>query len=255
MALQSQSESLGQITPVIGSSDYNSIHFVITQLINKIQTATIVKVVACTNTGGVSPVGYVDVVPLVAQIDAQGVATPHSVIHGLPYFRIQGGQNAIIIDPQVGDLGICVFASRDISGVKTTKKESVPGTFRRYSFSDGMYLGGLLNGTPSQYVQFNSGGISIVSPSSVAIQAPTVAIQAQSVTINASSSATINTPTLQINGNVVMNGSISQVGGGNTAAFSGDVSVAGDVQADGISLTQHVHTAQGAFDDTTPPLP
>jgi phage baseplate assembly protein gpV len=78
--------------------------------------------------------------------------------------RIQGGANAIIIDPAPGDIGICVFASRDISKVQTTKNQANPGSFRQYSFSDGMYLGGVLNGVPAQYIQFNTAGITITSP-------------------------------------------------------------------------------------------
>jgi hypothetical protein len=42
----------------------------------------------------------------------------------VPYFRVQGGADAIIIDPKVGDLGIAVFCSRDITGVKRSKEAS-----------------------------------------------------------------------------------------------------------------------------------
>jgi hypothetical protein len=141
--------------------DYNNLHFVMSQILAKMQTATLVRVVSCTNGGGISPVGYVDVLPLVNQIDGLGHGTPHGIIHNLPYLRIQGGANAVIIDPAFGDIGICVFASRDISKVKNTKTQANPGSFRRYHFSDGLYLGGVLNGAPTQYVVFNSSGVTI----------------------------------------------------------------------------------------------
>lgn len=153
---------------------YNQLRFVIQQAIAKMQTATIVKVVACSNDGGVSPVGTVDVQILVNQINGQGVPTPHVTMYGLPYLRVQGGANAVILDPQPGDLGIAVFASRDISTVVSTKAQANPGSYRQYDFSDGMYLGGLLNGTATQYVQFAPGGINIVSPTAVTITAPSV---------------------------------------------------------------------------------
>ena len=154
----------------------NNLQFVIQQALSKVQTATLVKVLNCSNSGSVSPTGTVDVQILVNQITGQMVATPHVTMYGLPYLRIQGGANAVIIDPQPRDIGIAVFASRDITNVKSTKAQSNPGSFRMHDFSDGMYLGGLLNGIPSQYVQFSSSGIALVSPTAVAITAPAVSI-------------------------------------------------------------------------------
>jgi hypothetical protein len=50
-----------------------------------------------------------------------------------------------------------------------------------------MYLGGLLNGAPSQYVQFTATGISVVSPNAVSVTAP-------SVTVNSSGTISIIAP-------------------------------------------------------------
>lgn len=171
--------------------------FLIQQTLSKMQTATLVRVEKCTNAGGLSPVGFVDVTPLVSQIDGAGVPTEHVTIYNIPYFRIQGGSNAIILDPQPGDIGMCVFASRDISKVKSTKKKAPPGSFRQYSFSDGMYVGGMLNGTPSQYVQFNASGITIKSPTLVKVEAPAIQLNAPTTTINGD---------LTVTGNAIISG-------------------------------------------------
>ena len=205
------------------------------QALGKMQTATLVRIESCTNSGGLSPVGYVDVTPLVNQLDGQGNPTPHVTIYNVPYFRLQGGANGIIIDPQKGDIGVAVFASRDISQVKTTKKQGNPGSHRQYSFADGMYLGGMLNGTPTQYIQFSTAGIRIHSPTRVKIDAPDVLIEAQTVEINASTSTTVTTPTFTVNGATVLNGTVSQTGGGS-ATFSGDVT------AQGTSVHNHRHS-------------
>lgn len=179
MALSSQEINSGQLQPQTTWGEYNNIAFAIQQLLAKMQTATLVKIVSCTNDGGLSPVGFVDVIPLVNQIDLNGTPTPFDVpIHNVPYLRVQGGSNAIIIDPAVGDIGICVFASRDISKVKSTKKQANPGSYRQYNFADGMYMGGVLNGTPTQYIQFNTSGIVIHSPTAVKLEAPSVEIHA-----------------------------------------------------------------------------
>jgi len=162
--MDSQSVNSGLAKPTTQWGEFNNIAFLVQQALLKVQTATLVRIESCTNNGGLDPVGFVDVTPLVNQIDGKGNATPHVTIYNVPYLRIQGGANAIIIDPQAGDVGVCVFASRDITKVKSTKKQANPGSWRQYSFSDGLYLGGMLNGTPSQYIQFNNSGVTITAP-------------------------------------------------------------------------------------------
>jgi hypothetical protein len=174
-------------------SEYNAIRFIVSQLINKLSTVALVEIVAVRNEGGVEPVGYVDVKPLVNQMTGNRQAVPHGTIYNIPYMRLQGGNNAVIIDPEVGDLGMCGFCSRDISTVKQTKAAGNPGSFRTYDWADGLYLGGFLNGTPTQYVQFSTAGITIKSPIKVTIDAPEIAI-------TAGTKVTIDSPANDIKG-------------------------------------------------------
>jgi len=226
----------GQLKAASTWGEFNNMAFMVQQALGKIQTATLVRIEACTNAGGVSPVGYVDVTPMVNQLDGQGNPTPHVTIYNVPYFRLQGGANGVIIDPQKGDIGVAVFASRDISQVKTTKKQGNPGSHRQYSFADGMYLGGMLNGTPTQYVQFSAAGIKIHSPTAVVIEAPVVEI-------DAATSCTVNTPTFTVNGSTVLNGPLSQGKGsaGGACEMLGPLNVVNDVVGQGKSLHNHVH--------------
>jgi hypothetical protein len=173
----------GQLKPQSTWGEVNNLNFMIQQALGKLQTSTLVRVESCTNSGGLSPVGFVDVTPLVNQLDGQGNPTPHVTIYNVPYFRAQGGANAIIIDPQPGDIGMACFASRDITKIKSTKRQGNPGSFRQYSFADGLYVGGMLNGTPTQYVQFSTAGIRIHSPVQVKLDAPEVLIVADDVAI------------------------------------------------------------------------
>ena len=152
--------------PSTESSDYNALLFVIAQELLKMQTATLVKVVACTNSGGLSTAGTVDVQPLINQMTGDRKAVPHGVVYGLPYLRVQGGANAVIMDPTPGDIGICVFANRDISAVVAKKGQANPGSLRIFDWSDGLYLGGVLNGTPTQYIRFTADGDVEIKPAS-----------------------------------------------------------------------------------------
>ena len=246
----------GQQKPSSTWGEFNNIAFMVQQAIGKLQTATLVKIEKCTNAGDLSPVGFVDVTPLVNQLDAAGNPTPHVTIFNVPYFRLQGGKNAIIIDPEPGDIGVAVFASRDLTKVKATKAAANPGSFRQYSFADGLYLGGMLNAVPEQYVQFNSAGIKIHSPTLINLEAPDIQLNADTVeinagtsttittpafTLNASGHATVNTPTFTVNGASVLNGPISQTGGG-AASFSGSATFVGNVTAQGTSVHTHTHS-------------
>jgi hypothetical protein len=156
------------------ATDYTKLVFVFQQLMRGIATATLVRVDACTNDGGLVPTGTVDVTPLVNQVDGQGQPVPHITIYGIPYNRLQGGANAVIMDPAPGDIGVCVFASRDISSVKATKAQANPASSRVFDYADGLYLGGFLNGTPTQYARFSSAGLELVSPTKITLQAPEI---------------------------------------------------------------------------------
>lgn len=216
--------------PAAQSGQFNAHAFLVAQMIGMVNTATLVKVVAVTNTGGVSSVGFVDVQPLVNQLDGANNAVPHGVLHKLPYFRIQGGTDAIIMDPKAGDIGIAVFADHDISTVANTKKQANPGSERHFNMADGLYLGGVLNGVPTQYMRFSASGIEAVSPMQIKFTAPTVNINgvlfdgAGDVTAPAGSTVTapnvVGTTNGTFGGKVMTTHTHSGVttGGGNTGA-------------------------------------
>lgn len=155
-------------TPSAYGSETNALHFAIQQAMTKLQTSLPVKVLAVRNTG-INPVGVVDVQVLVAMVDGQGNTVDHGTIHNVPYFRLQGGACAVVVDPAVGDIGMAAFCSRDISAVKSAKKAAPPGSWRTHDFSDALYLGGFLNGTPTTYIQITNGGIMIHNSSGVKI--------------------------------------------------------------------------------------
>src|ERR1700733_1088722 len=154
------------------TSDFNALSFVVEKIIGRKATATLVQVIACTNTGGLSPIGFVDVHPLVNQVDGSGKAVPHGTVFNLRYLRVQAGTNAVIMDPTPNDIGVAWFASSDISNVKVTRKQANPGSKRRFSMADGIYGMTVISasgGPPTQYIQFNSTGINIVSPTQVSL--------------------------------------------------------------------------------------
>lgn len=170
MSDQSQT---GRAKPSDTSTKYNAINFLVRMLLSRMNTCALVQVMkapydedgnAINNTNGNVPaVGFVDVQPLVNLVDGSGQSTPHGTIYKIPYMRLQAGQGqnsaAIICDPQVNDIGICVFADHDISSVKENKAQSNPGSSRQFDMADGLYIGGVLNPSPQMYIGFIGGGV------------------------------------------------------------------------------------------------
>lgn len=175
--MSQNSPASGVVNLFSGDDDFEIQSFVIKQALAKTRTSTIVKVLKCTNSGGLSPVGFVDIAILVQRMDGAGNAIDAGTIFNVPYFRMQGGTDAVIMDPKVGDIGIANIADRDISSVKASKAAATPGSVRRHDMADAIYIGGILNGTPTQYIQFTDSGITVLSPTKVTIHAPVVAVE------------------------------------------------------------------------------
>ena len=218
---------LSNITPTSNGTELSRMQFIIKTALAGLRTAIPVKVISCSNTGGVAPIGTVSVQPLVSAVDGSGQVWDHGTIYNVPYMRIQGGANGVIIDPVAGDIGIATVCDRDISTVKNTGKVSPPGSNRKNDMSDMVYLMTIIGAAPTQYVQFNSSGITIHSPIKVNITAP-------NVEIDASTECKINAPT------ITLNGAVNQTSG-SAATFSGSMNVTGDVTANGTSLHTHKH--------------
>jgi hypothetical protein len=169
--------SKGYADPSHTTSEFNALNFVIESALMKVNTATLVKVVGISEVGLLTdPVGFVDITPLVARTLGDGSTQQPGVIYHCAYMRIQGGTNAIIIDPAIGDIGIAVFAQNDISAVQNTRVASNAGSRRVFSPADALYLGGVLNGAPTQYLKLAANGVTIVSPTALIINAPTLTI-------------------------------------------------------------------------------
>lgn len=183
----------------------------------EVRTSIPVKVIAVHSDGGVSPVGRVDLQPLVQQTDSSGKVVDLPVVYGVPYLRWQGGASAVILDPVAGDVGLACFCDRDVSAVVSTAAKAPPGSNRRFSLSDGFYIGATLNAVPTQYVLFDpSNGIKLVSPTAIDIQAPTIKLDGN----------------VEVTGTTQMDGAVT---GQSTATFSGEG------QFNGVHVSAHHH--------------
>lgn len=169
------------------------------QMLQAVHTAIPVKVVSCTNNGGLAPIGRLTAIPMIEAVSDLGQASARAKLVDLPYLRIQAGANGIVMDPQEGDIGIAVFSEKDISGMLEAQGAAAPGSARVFDMADGIYLYSILGAAPTQFVQFSEDGIAITSPTKITLQAPEIDITAPEINVAASSKITFTTPSFMLN--------------------------------------------------------
>ena len=217
------------------SNPLNSMEFFIRSLISQVVSTSLpVVVTAVERKGEEAGAGYVTVKPLLQPRNNSGDGLEVTTIPKLPYFRLQHGKAAIICDPKVGDIGLAVVAKQDISNINGSTTPKVPATYRRFDPSDSFYIGGFWGKAPEVFIHLeDEGTIKIKAPTKISMEAP-------ECEVNASTSFTVNSSQINLNGPISGGGS-----GGADATFTGDVN------AKGISLTSHTHTGVQSGNSST----
>lgn len=226
------------------TSEYNRMRFFVESILREIlNTSALVRVDSCTAPGSGGPAGSVSATPLVAQTDAQGNKLPMASIPSLPFMRYQAGVAAIILDPVAGDQGVAVFFKNDSSTVGAgTSEPQRPGSTRSFSQSDGAYLPGVQNKTPTVWIELTQENtITIHAPQGVTVETDQNCIinAGQAVSITAGTECNITAPVINLNGALNSRG---QEGGNTTATLYGTLNATENVTANGISLNSHTHS-------------
>lgn len=185
--------------PQDGGTDANAQAFMMQQMLMSNAFITLAMVDEVSEDGDI-----VSVKPMIDGFTGSGDRIPKTIIYGVPVWRLQRGASAVIMTPVAGDIGLIAICDRDISGVKATRESSLPGSNRTHNYADAIYLGGVLNADPSQYVRFANDGIDIVSPLSVNINAPMASFS-------------------------------------DDVSIGGELNVIGEVTGAGVKLSTHVH--------------
>lgn len=212
--------------------------FIITNLLRGVHTCDLVKVLDVQPISG--KVGFVTVQPLVQETDTNDVVLEQTPIYNVPFMRYQGGTSAVILDPVAGDIGLAIFAENDITNVKQTQAQGPAATQRVHSTADALYIGGVLNPDPTQWVKFSTSGIDINTVGALTMEATTINAQATgNITIAAQ-----GTLTLTGQGQTLV---ISSTGGNSTAPIT-----APDFKAPNANLNTHVHSDPQGGNTGTP---
>lgn len=240
------------------TSQFNAVNFQIKQELRKISTVFLARIDSCTSSG-VGGSGYVSATPLVTQIDGEGNSVPATEIPRMPYYRIQAGIGALILNPVPGDIGVFVSCKSDISTIEAgTNTPQRPGSFREFDQSDSILVAVIHTQPPEVYIHIEQDktilihapqGLKIETDSDVELTAGgnLKANVSGNVEVTAGGNVNITAPQTTINGPLTVTGPITGQGGlaisgGSGASVTGSLTTTGDVVANGISLDTHTHS-------------
>ena len=203
-----------------GASEFNAISFLVEQAIKgMVNTAIPVRVDSCTKPGVGGAAGYVSATPLVQQRGADGKALDTVSIPQLPYFRLQCGSAAVVLDPQPGDIGLAICSQQDSSNVQA-------GSFRCFDMSDGFFVSCHYGQTPTTYIHLDpeTGEVTVKAPTKITLDAPTIELKGSLQMGNAAGDAS--------GGTITLTGNIQATGSAN---FQGNIRSEGNISAPSIT--------------------
>lgn len=161
--------SLQPISAEVSQGGALQMQEVIMSMIGTIHTAQLVLVTAVD-----ASTETCSIQPLVMMIDANNNTYERGIIENVPFFRLQGGSNAVICNPKVGDIGLAVFCERDISMVKRNRGKAIPNSHRPYDINNAVYMGSYLTSAPTQYIEFLDSGMNIKTTGDININGMTI---------------------------------------------------------------------------------
>lgn len=176
-------------------------------------------------------------VPFESPESAQSVDYP--LLMDVPVVFPRGGGVTLTFPIKEGDECLVVFSSRCIDFWWQNGGVQERADKRMHDLSDAFVIPG-----PQSQVKKISGISTNAAQLRTDNGAAFVEVAAGGdITATTTGSMTINAPTITLNGNVTINGNLSQGMGesGGTATMLGPVSVTNDVKAGGKSLTTHTH--------------
>lgn len=211
-----------------GASEFNALSFMMEQMIKgMVNTAIPVRVDSCTKPGVGGAAGYVSATPLVKQRGADGKTLDTVSIPQLPFFRLQCGSAAIVVDPQPGDIGLAICSQQDASNLQAGSSDPVQaGSFRCFDLSDSFYVGGFLGQAPQTYVHLDpeKGEVTVKAPTKITLDAPTIELKGSLQMGNAAGDAS--------GGTITLTGNIQATGSAN---FQGNIRSEGNISAPSIT--------------------
>lgn len=175
--------------------------------------------------------------PLVMMMTTDNKKVGRATVANIPVFRYGGGGFFISLPVKAGDFGWLRASDRDISLVmQRGGKEDVANTKRLHSFSDAIFFPDMLTGW------------SLVDDSGLCLQSldgsTHIVLKDGKIDIKTEETE-VESPTVKIKGNVIIDGNLSTLGG--SVSMAGNLDITGELKNNGVNVgSTHTHKDNGA---------
>lgn len=209
----------------------------------------------------------VDVKPLVNQASRNGDFSEQPTVYAVPVVFPASKSSAFTFPVAVGDVMCCVFSMRGLEAFKSSEGKPLdPLDFSNYSAKDAIAIPGLFpfklavnnpaartlpHSTADAVVTHNigtdnecemrlleNGNVKVTSPTNVTVECDTANVNAATsvqvdtvdAVVNATGSVEVTTPTMTLNGNMIINGNLDVTGAStlSSTVTSGGVNISDD---------------------------
>jgi hypothetical protein len=209
------------LDPADNGSLSGTISFVFSKLMQQTNGMLPAQVIAYDRTKN-----RVQVSILITMLTTDGTIVPRSQIASIPVLVLGGGGYFLSFPLNPGDLGWIAANDRDISLFLQSYSQSPPNTTRMFDFSDGLFIPDIMKGYTINTEDAANAVLSNLDGSVRIALWPTM--------------VKITSPTVEINGQLAVDGGITITGVGSTpinltgnVALTGTLTVTGDITATG----------------------
>lgn len=156
------------------SSDFNILSFIIENVVRGMVNTALPVTVSAVDADNLK----VSVKPLIAQRDGENNSIAMPEIFDIPFFRYQAGTAALMITPQVDDIGVALFFQTDASGLQKGDNSVIPPRMLTpYPLFSAVYIGGIMQKEPETVIEITNDNITIKANKEVSIQCETASIK------------------------------------------------------------------------------
>lgn len=184
----------------------DALEFYKTKLLQNINTIILGEVIEVNNN-----TKQLTVQSLINGVDSKNNPIIPPVIRDVPFGAMRGGNAGLITHYKIGDNVIIGFCQRQIDTTKRTGKRSTPALVRFHNLADAIVLAHWSNNDPEIFISILEDGITIEAKDKPITINTTGDIIANAVNANitATGQTTIESPTINLNGNVIISGALT----------------------------------------------
>lgn len=153
----------------------NSIYSLVKNILSSVNSCFPVKIVQVNEK-------TIDVVPVYGLVDLKSQPIEPPRINNIKYLKGQSSSYGVNVKPKIGDEGIVIFCSRDISNLDA----NMPSSPRSFDLADAVYIGLIQSNSELKcYVDVGEKDINLMAPNQIKMSAKEINIHCENLNIKA----------------------------------------------------------------------